>query len=389
VMRWQYCAQPPNQNLLFGFGPAEQIKRELLTLWNSISFFVAYANIDGFRPSFDDLEPSGDLKPLDRWLVERTRAFVHDAEAGYEAYMTVDVMRAYTEYVDDLSNWYIRRSRRRFWDGEHEALSTLWYALVQTLRVMAPIMPFVTDHLWRNLVPDGPESVHLAPWPEVDEPDRDLLAEIADVRRVVTLAHQARATSGLKLRQPLRRLIVEGANGSSRHAEEIADEVRVKNVAFDTVEAELRVKPNLPVLGPRFGKELRTIQQALQAGDFEELEDGRFRVAGHELEPNEVLVERSGREGFAVASAEGMTVALELTLDDELLLEGRAYDLIRQVNQLRKDEGLEITDRIVLTVPESERELVDRHGDWIAREVLATELRVGGELGIEKSAGGA
>jgi isoleucyl-tRNA synthetase len=389
VMRWQYCAQPPNQNLLFGFGPAEQIKRELLTLWNSVSFFVSYANIEGFRPSFDDLEPTGDLKPLDRWLIERTRAFVRDAEQGYEAYMTVDVMRAYTDYVDDLSNWYIRRSRRRFWDGEHEALSTLWYALVQTLRVMAPIMPFITDHLWRNLVPSGPESVHLAPWPRVEEPDRALLAEIADVRRVVALAHQARATSGLKLRQPLRQLIVEGANGSSRHAEEIADEVRVKNVAFDAVEAELRVKPNLPVLGPRLGKELRTVQQALQAGKFEELEGGRFRVAGHELEPNEVLVERSGREGFAVASAEGMTVALELTLDDELLLEGRGYDLIRQVNQLRKDEGLEIVDRIVLTVPESERELVERHGDWIKREVLATEIRFGPALRIEKAEKGA
>jgi isoleucyl-tRNA synthetase len=145
------------------------------------------------------------------------------------------------------------------------------------------------------------------------------------------------------------------------------------------------VKPNLPVLGPRLGKELRTIQQALQAGDFEELEGGRFSVAGHELEPNEVLVERSGREGFAVASAEGMTVALELALDDELLLEGRGYDLIRQVNQLRKDKGLEIVDRIVLTVPERERELVERHGDWIAREVLATEIRVGPELRIEKS----
>jgi isoleucyl-tRNA synthetase len=389
VMRWQYCAQPPNQNLLFGFGPAEQIKRELLTLWNSISFFVSYANIDRFRPSFDELVPSGELKPLDHWLVERTHAFVRDAEQAYDAYMTVDVMRAYTEYVDDLSNWYIRRSRRRFWDGEREALSTLWYALVQTLRVMAPILPFITDHLWRNLVPDGPESVHLARWPEVDEPDRDLLAEIADVRRVVALAHQARATSGLKLRQPLRQLIVEGANGSSRHADEIADEVRVKKVAFDAVEAELRVKPNLPVLGPRLGKELPTIQRALQAGEFEELEGGRFRVAGHELEPNEVLVERSGREGFAVASAEGMTVALELTLDDELLLEGRGYDLIRGLNQLRKDEGLEITDRIVLTVPEGERELVERHGDWIAREVLATEIRFGPELTIEKAAAGA
>jgi len=179
---------------------------------------------------------------------------VHDAQDGYEAYMTVDVMRAYTEYVDDLSNWYIRRSRRRFWDGEREALSTLWYALVQTLRVMAPIMPFITDHLWRNLVPDGPESVHLAPWPEVEEPDRDLLAEIADVRRVVALAHQARATSGLKLRQPLRRLVIEGANGSSRHAAEIADEVRVKDVAFDAVEAELRVSRTCPFSARDWGR---------------------------------------------------------------------------------------------------------------------------------------
>jgi isoleucyl-tRNA synthetase len=254
---------------------------------------------------------------------------------------------------------------------------------------MAPIMPFITDHLWRNLVLDGPPSVHLAPWPEVEEPDRDVLAEIAEVRRVVALAHQARATSGLKLRQPLRQLIIEGANGSSRHAEEIADEVRVKVVTFDAVESELRVKPNLPVLGPRLGKELRTVQQALQAGDFEELEGGRFRVVGLELEPNEVLVERSGREGFAVASAEGMTVALELTLDDELLLEGRGYDLIRRVNQLRKDEGLEITDRIILTVPDTERELVEHHGDWIARDVLAVEIRFGPELLIEKTAEGA
>ena len=256
---------------------------------------------------------------------------------------------------------------------------------MQSLRVVSPVMPFLTDHLWRNLVPDGPASVHLAPWPEVAEPDRELLDEIAEVRRVVTLAHQARASSGLKLRQPLRRLVVEGANGASRHAQEIGDEVRVKEVAFEAVESELRVKPNLPVLGPRLGPELRAVQQALQAGEFEELGDGRFRAAGHELSPDEVLVERSGREGFAVASADGMTVALDTTLDDELLLEGRAYDLIRTVNALRKEQGFELTDRIVLTVPESERAVVERHGDWITAEVLATEIRVGDALGIEKS----
>ncbi|HET8529243.1 MAG TPA: DUF5915 domain-containing protein [Gaiellaceae bacterium] len=324
--------------------------------------------------------------PLDRWLVERTHAFVVDAAAGYEGYRVDEVMALYETYLDDLSNWYIRRSRRRFWDDDEDAFAALWYALVQTLRVLSPVMPFLTDHLWRNLVQDGPESVHLAGWPAVAEPDRALLGEIEEVRRVVALAHQARATSGLKLRQPLRKLVVEGANGASRHAAEIADEVRAKDVEFGAVEAQLLVKPNLPVLGPRLGKELPAIRRALQAGEFEELGGGRFRVAGHELEPHEVLVERSGREGFAVASEPGLTVALDTQLDDELLLEGRALDLIRAVNQLRKDEGYALTDRIVLTVPESERDVVEAHRDRIRREVLATEIRVGDALGIERAA---
>jgi isoleucyl-tRNA synthetase len=382
VMRWQYCAQPPDRNLLFGFGPAEAIKRELLTLWNSVKFFVEYANIDAFRPSWTALHLEGDLASLDRWLVERTHAFVRDAEAGYEAYLTVDVMRAYQEYVDDLSNWYIRRSRPRFWaGGDQAAFHTLWYAIVQTLRVMAPILPFLADHLWRNLVLDGPESVHLAGWPDVVEPDRELLDEIADVRRVVTLAHQARATSGLTLRQPLRRLVVEGATLAGRHAHELAAEVNVKSVEFGTVEAELRVKPNLPVLGPRLGKELRGVQQALQAGEFEELEGGRFRAAGHELGPDEVIVERLGREGFAVASTDGVTVALDTALDDELLLERRVRDLIRQVNLMRKEQGLELSDRIVLTLPQ-ELEPLLRYEDQIKGEVLAVEIRVDGDAGV-------
>jgi isoleucyl-tRNA synthetase len=387
VMRWQYAEQPPDRNLLFGFGPAEGIKREFLTFWNSVKFFVDYANTVGFRPSWSALEPKGVVDPLDRWLVERTHAFVRDAEEAYEGYLTVGVMRAYADFVDDLSNWYIRRSRRRFWDGDDEApFRTLWYALVQTLRVMAPILPFVTDHLWRTLVLDGPESVHLAGWPEVAEPDRALLDEIASVRRVVELGRQARSTSGIKLRQPLRRLVVEGTSLDG-HLEEVADELRVKDVELGPVEAvELRVKPNLPKLGPKLGKELGTVREALAAGEFEELPDGRFRAAGHELDPDEVLVERGGREGWAVASGDGVTVALDLGLDDELVLEGQAYELIHLVNSLRKERGFELTDRIVLTVPVTQRELADRHGDWIAREVLATELLVAGdELRFEKS----
>ena len=376
VMRWQYCAQPPDRNLLFGFGRAEEIRRELLTFWNSVSFFVSYANIGGFRPSWSELEPSGDLQPLDRWLVERTRAFVADSTAAFDRFRADDVIKLYEAYADDLSNWYIRRTRPRFWDGDEAALRTLWYAVVQTLRVLAPVMPFLTEHLWQNLVLDGPESVHLAEWPDVPAPDRALLDEMEDVRRVVTLAHQARSVAGLKLRQPLRRLVVEGASGARAHTQEIADEVRVKSVVFEKVDAELRVKPNLPALGPRLGKELRTVQQALQAGDFEDLGDGRFRAAGHELEPDEVLVARGGRDGWSVAAADGVTVALDTALDDELVLEGRGFDLIRLVNSMRKEQGLELTDRIVLTVPATDSELAERHGDWIKSEVLAVEIRV-------------
>ena len=391
VMRWQYCSQPPNQNLLFGFGPAHEIQRRLLTLWNSCKFLVDYANIDGWEPEWADLEggPNAELEPLDRWLVERTHALVSEATEGYENWLTVDVVRAYEAFIDDVSNWYIRRSRRRFWDGDTVALRTLWFALVQGLRAVAPLMPFLTDHLWRVLTApctEAPASVHLAGWPEAAEPDTGLLAEIAELRRVVELGRQARATSGMKLRQPLRALVVEGAPLVESHAGEVADELRVREVSFGQVEAsELRVKPNLPLLGPKLGKELGAVRAALQSGDFEELSDGGIRVAGHELTRDEVLVERESKDGWAVAAADGVTVALDLHLDDELVRAGRVYDLIHAVNSLRKETGLEITDRIRLTIPEAASDLLE-HEEWIARETLAVSVDAGGdELALAKS----
>ena len=390
VMRWQYCSQPPSQNLLFGYGPAHEIKRKLLTLWNSAKFLVDYANVDTWSPEAAILEagPRGELEPLDRWLVERTHALVVEATEAYERWLTVDVVRAYESFVDDLSNWYVRRSRRRFWEGDPVALGTLWYALVQGLRVVAPLMPFLTDHLWRVLTEpaDGvPSSVHLAGWPDTDVPDESLLAEISELRRVVELGRQARSTSGLKLRQPLRALVVEGAPLAKSHAAEIADELRVRDVSFGTVDAsELRVKPNLPLLGPKLGKELGTVRAALQAGDFKELPDGGIRVAGHDLTRDEVLVEREGKDGWAVAASDGLTVALDLHLDDELVRAGRVYDLIHRVNTMRKKEGLELTDRIALTLPEEDADLLE-HSAWIARETLATSLATGAELALVRA----
>jgi isoleucyl-tRNA synthetase len=380
VVRWMYSDHVPSQNINFGYGPANEVKRRLLTLWNSVGFFVTYANIEGWRPEWD-AEP-GSAHPLDRWLVARVRQLHAEVEDAYDAYWTPRVTSAFEAFVDDLSNWYIRRSRRRFWDGDADALATLWWALMRSLQTIAPVMPFLTDHLWRNLVggpcPDAPPSIHLAPWPEREAVDEDLVAEIADVRRVVELGRQARSASALKLRQPLRRLVVEGAPRAEGHADEIAEELRVKAVEFGPVDAvEMRVKPNLPVLGPKLGKELGAVRAALQSGDFEQLPNGNIRVPQHELSPDEVLVERGGREGWAVAEDGGVTVGLDTTLDDELLLEGRVLDVIHRINAMRKDAGLELTDRIVVTLPSDQAELL-RHSDWIKQETLAVEIRADG-----------
>jgi isoleucyl-tRNA synthetase len=387
VMRWMYCEQAPTQGVKFGYTPAGEIKRRLLTLWNSVSFFVTYANIDGFSPRWDDLaSPPESDRALDRWLVARTAQLVSETTDAYERFWTRDVIRAWEAFVDDLSNWYIRRSRSRFWSGDETALRVLWHALVQALRVIAPITPLLADSLWSNLArpcDEAPASVHLAGWPEAAARDDELLREVAEVRSIVELGRQARSSSGLKLRQPLRRLVVQGADAARLHADEIGEELRVREIEFGEVEAsELRVRPNLPVLGPKLGSALREIREQLARGEFDELEGGRFHVNGHVLEPDEVLVERVGREGWAVAVADGLTVALDTTLDEDLLREGRLYELTHRVNQLRRETGLEITDRIRLWIPDED---LLPFADRIKQETLAVSVELGPDLRLEKA----
>jgi isoleucyl-tRNA synthetase len=386
VMRWQYCSQPPDRNLLFGYGPAHEIKRRFLRFWNSVKFLVDSANAEGFRPRYG--ETPSPAHPLDCWLVARTGELIARATQAYEETLTHRVVEAFESYVEDLSTWYIRRSRRRFYSYDEKAFTAFWWSIVQSLRVIAPLTPFIADHLWRNLVPEeAPESVHLAGWPEVGELDEAGLAEVAEVRRVTELGHQARGDAGLPLRQPLRQMFVRGASLATAHADEIADELNVKEVLFDEGPvARVQLKPNLPVLGPRLGAKLRDVKAALESGDYEEVGDGRVRAGGEELGPDDVIRgERVSVEGFAMANDDVISVALSTELDDDLRREKRVRDLIRRVNQMRKEQGLEITDRIRLTVPGGDDDLVSTHGEWIKQETLAVELHVdGGALQIEK-----
>jgi isoleucyl-tRNA synthetase len=398
VMRWQYCQQPPDRNLLFGYGPAHEIKRRLLTLWNCVSFLITYASIESWRPRYAELAdgpPSKGLRPLDRWLLARTQQFLEEATQAYESYLTVDVIRAFDDFVEDVSTWYVRRSRRRFWDGEPSAFSTLWYALVQGLRVLAPVAPFLTEHLWQNLAAEldgAPESIFLAGWPEsVDRlRDRALLEEVATGRQVAELARSARQQAGIKLRQPLRRLVVATGDPGrralvSRQVEDLAGELRVKEVAIaesPTEVAELRATPKLDLVGPRYGPNLPELRRLLSEGNFE-VSNGTLRAGAFVLSRGEFTLDYLPREGWAVEHADDYVVAVDTRLDDELLLEGRVYDLIRRVQRLRVDEGLEITDRIVLTLTDAERDLLV-HEDWIKGETLATSIELGEALAVRK-----
>jgi isoleucyl-tRNA synthetase len=389
VMRRLFCEIPPAQNLKFGYGPASEVERRLLKLWESAKFLVLYGNVGEFRPSYADLgdPPSGE--PLDAWLVARTRRLVDEATSAYDRYWTPAVVRGIDEFVEDLSNWYIRRSRSRFWDGDETALRTLWVALVQTLRVIAPVMPFLADELWRVLVADAsegaPDSVHLAGWPEVVAPDEQLLEEVAEVRGLVELGRQARAQAGIKLRQPLRQVVVFGAELSPAYEKEIKEELRVDEVRFEEdAAARVRYKPNLPVLGPRLGPRLPEIRRALERDEFE-VEGENLVVDGEVLTPDDVLQERLPvTEGWVVAADGDLSVELDPSIDQELELRGRVLDLVHAVNVMRKEAGLELTDRIALTVPHADRDLL-AHEEHIKRETLATRVELGAALELEKA----
>jgi len=262
---------------------------------------------------------------------------------------------------------------------------------VQSLRVIAPVAPFLAEHMWQSLVvavcPDAPESVFLAGWPEAGQIDDRLVANVASVRQVVELGRRARAQAKLNLRQPVRTLIVEGADGIEDYLAEIAGELRVKQVVLDRIETSgVRVRPNFRAVAPRLGASMPLVKTALDAGEFRELDGGRFEVKGFVLEPDEVLVERLEKAGWAVVSDEGVTVALDTTLDDELRRERRVNELIHQVNTMRKEMDLGLSDRIVLWLPSSDADLL-RYRDWIAGEVLAISIELSpvDQLTIERA----
>lgn len=414
--RWyMYTASPPGNSRRFSINlVGETVRRFLNTLWNTYSFFVTYANLSDWKP--ESATASVLLSPhlLDRWVLSELHRLVRDVTEAYETYDVLGATRPIADFVESLSNWYVRLSRRRFWDGDSHALQTLYDVLVTLAHLLAPATPFIAEEIYQNLVAQNlvahgasadaqkmaasstmPDSVHLSRWPQVNQAliDEQLSADMALVQRVTSLGHAARQNANLKVRQPLAQVVVRTRNAAEEAAlrrlqQLVLDELNVKAMSFTHASSDLvdvTVFPYPKQLGQKYGKGYPKIRQAMgamdqaelaarfQAGETVEIEvDGeRYAVA-----PEDVEVRVTPRAGFSVAQDAGYLVAVTTELDQALIQEGHARELVRRIQQLRKDASLEISDRIVTYILDSAilHEVLAHFGGYVREETLSVEI---------------
>ncbi len=410
VMRWLFFRQNPAHNVNFGYGPADEVRRSLfLTLWNTYAFFVTYARLDGWTPDLTPSPfPSGKGRPavteLDRWVLSELHQLVAGVTAALEDFDAQAATKLVEAFVEDLSNWYVRRSRRRFWKSESDAdkaaaYATLYECLVTLTKLLAPFTPFLADEIYRNLVrafdAAAPESVHLCDWPRADAAriDKALSDETRLVMRVASLGRAARSKAQIKVRQPVAELFVKLPSAMEEHAlqrlaPQLLEELNVKDLRIvrdQTDFLRFEVKPNLKLLGQKHGRGVQEIQRTLQGLDDADLariakavQQGiGAEIAGYDLEPDELLVTGREKEGFASAEEQGLVVIVSTEMTPELEQEGLAREIVHRIQNLRKDAGFEIADRIRTSYAGGDdlRAAMQRFDDYVRSETLSVDVR--------------
>ena len=388
-------------------GVREVVRTVLLPYWNAFSFFTTYAEADGITA--DDLAaapPVSERAEIDRWIISVLQSLIRRVNREMEDYRLYAVITPILGFIDDLTNWYIRRSRRRFWSqrgvgddaDKLAAFATLYEVLVMFSRVAAPVLPFVTEEMYQRLVRDGaagmvPDSVHHSDYPQADPAviDEALESAMSTVRTVVNLGRALRKRNELKVRQPLSRLTVvtrddEAAQAVRSHQALIAQELNVRTVAVERHETDLvhlSARANFKALGPRLGPRTKEIATAIEALSHEALDDlldgNAIEVAGERIEPKDVVVAREPREGVVVAAEGQVSVALDTDLTDELVLEGVAREIINRIQALRRDADFAVSDRVVVSWHSSATPVAAAFATYaslIAEETLATALDI-------------
>ncbi len=411
TMRWLFCAHKPENNLFFGFSRAEETRRRfIIPLWNIYSFFATYANLDNWTPpttSRDSGTPEGATpqveNPLDQWILARLNQVVTRVSDALENSDAFAATLASEALVDDLTNWYIRRSRRRFWKSELDsdkdtAYLTLWHVLVKLTRLLAPMIPFITEVMYQNLVVEvcdrAHQSVHHTDWPIADPAslDEKLIDQMALARRVASLGLSARGNAGIKVRQPLNKVMVFVSEGSTDLSNTlvaiVADELNIKNFEFVEDASNLinyRVLPNSKALGPKFGADFPKVRAALTTLNPTKVAEKIAKNASISLDlegktiildPEDVLINTEAAEGLSTSSDKMVTVAIDTFITPDLRSEGLAREIVRRIQSQRKNADFNIEDRITTWYVSSRElaEVVETWGSYIKSETLTLTL---------------
>ncbi|MBQ4362318.1 MAG: class I tRNA ligase family protein, partial [Lachnospiraceae bacterium] len=411
AIRWYFYVNsaPWLPNRFYGDAVREGQRKFMGTLWNTYAFYVLYANIDEFDPTKHELDTAS-LTQMDRWILSKLNTVVGQVDDNLANYRIPEAARALQNFVEELSNWYVRRCRERFWAKGMEqdkvnAYMTLYTALTTIAKAAAPMIPFMTESIYQNLVrsvdQDAPKSIHLCDFPEVDESmiDEELEQKMDEVLQIVTLGRACRNAANIKNRQPIGRMLVKAERElPDDFAQIILDELNVKNIEFVDDAGQYigyEFKPQMRILGPKYGKLLGAIRKALSEVDGAEAmaelkETGTLTIdAGGEkisLTEEELLISTKQVEGFAAEQDRGVTVVLDTNLTDELLEEGFVREIISKVQTMRKEADFEVTDHIRVTYDGSDKvkEVMDANRALIAGEVLADALEQGEARGYTK-----
>ena len=399
AMRWVFVLHNPAQNLNFGFTTADEVRRRfLLTLWNTYSFFVTYANIDHFNPAIaKDIMPSSEM---DRWVLSELHSLIEDVTSSLDNYDAASAGRRIEEFTELLSNWYVRRNRRRFWKSEndHDKLSahkTLYSCLVTLTKLLAPLTPFISEELYQNLVrsadPDAPESVHLNNYPVSDSAQIDIrLSQAARLAmKISSLGRSARSRAGIKVRQPISKALVSLRSPDEislleQVSPQIAEELNVKEIIPLINEGEVldfQVKLNPAIAGAKYGSRMSDIADAIQQADSNliahKVRSGSSIEAGDlTLTPEEIAVTVSDKPGYSSASDAGYLITLTTTISPELKDEGIARELVHRLQNMRREAGFAISDHIVTYYSASTTlaDVIRRFNSYIKEETLSLEV---------------
>ena len=399
VMRWMYARQNVENNLLFGYDKADEVRKRLISFWNIYSFFCTYASLDNFKPHSQNIDEK-DLTLLDKWIVSKANLLIKDSTAHYDKFEADKLLKKIELFIDDLSNWYIRRNRRRFWKSENDtdkfvAYQTLYDVLLSIIKLLSPILPFITERMYLNISQDDPhenhDSIHLSSYAKHndDKIDMDLLKKVETLKKVIESGRATRKKANIKVRQPLSDLkIYENDPILTKfildQKQLILDELNIKTISITTSLKDMgsfSIKPNFKILSSKFGEEMQIVIKYIATLDQydvmdkylnnEQISSGKFDII-----KEDILIQIQGNEKEEAFFSNDVMVSINTEIDESLAAEGLIRELIRHVQVMRKEADFNVDDRIILSGAFSDyiNSAIDRHREYLMNEILCTDI---------------